>query len=175
MKYEYLRLLGKKWTVSILLELEKYQVMRFNQLKNNLGKISSVTLSSILKELKAHNLVKSFFLDDYLTPSYSLTDLGSSIIQEVIKSNVPDFSTKVRVIKLDKNTEQKVKEIQKSHFKRNNGESIDFSTVIESLIKKGIDKTNFKKFAIGSASFAGIAALCLDHSLEILTFCESIH
>lgn len=176
MNHQYLRLLGKKWTVSILLELERYHMLRFNQLKENLGSISSATLSTVLKELQAYGLVKLRLVEEHLTPTYSLTDMGSSIIHELVKSRLFTSSSKThKVIKLDKSTEKKIKKFQESHFKKNDGESIDFSTAAENLIKKGLDRAGIKSLTISTVSLAGLAVFCFNHFIEILAFCEMFH
>jgi len=87
------RLLGKKWSLPIIKKLAKHEILRFNQIKNNFQKITPTTLSSILKELGKHGIVKKKIHNDYLsTVSYFLTDYGIilhelSIMVESISSN----------------------------------------------------------------------------------------
>ena len=74
------RVLGKKWSLPIIKKLAKYEILRFNQIKNNFQKITPTTLSSILKELEKHGIVQKKTYDSYfLAVSYFLTDYGKSL------------------------------------------------------------------------------------------------
>ncbi len=87
------RILGKKWSLPIIKKLAKYEILRFNQIKNDFQKITATTLSSILKELEKYGIVKKKIHDNYLsTVSYFLTDYGIalhelSIMVETISRN----------------------------------------------------------------------------------------
>ncbi|RNI14556.1 transcriptional regulator [Methanohalophilus sp. RSK] len=86
--YKMMDIIGKRWTLCILLELhkgDKYQ-KQFNELKAMLGDITPKMLSTRLKELEAHGLVEKE-LDSSAIPVksfYSLSESGQEFI-EIIK------------------------------------------------------------------------------------------
>ncbi|MFW5987787.1 MAG: winged helix-turn-helix transcriptional regulator [Methanohalophilus sp.] len=86
--YKMMDIIGKRWTLCILLELhkgDKYQ-KQFNELKSMLGDITPKMLSTRLKELEAHGLVEKE-LDSSAIPIksfYSLSESGQEFI-EIIK------------------------------------------------------------------------------------------
>ncbi len=84
-------ILGKKWTLQILIKLTKYQTLGFNQMKNHLQNITPPILSSILKELEKHNvIIKKIHNGSITTVSYSLTVFGKflhEIYQKVKKTS----------------------------------------------------------------------------------------
>ena len=69
----------KKWSLPIIKKLAKYEILRFNQIKNNFQKITPTTLSSILKKLEKHGIVKKIPDDSLSTVSYFLTDYGKTL------------------------------------------------------------------------------------------------
>ena len=79
-------IIGKRWTLCILLELHKgNEKKQFNELKNMLETITPKTLSTRLKELQEHGLVKKE-IEGSQTPvrcNYSLTECGREFIQVI--------------------------------------------------------------------------------------------
>ncbi|WP_440953254.1 winged helix-turn-helix transcriptional regulator [Methanococcoides sp. FTZ1] len=87
--YKTIDIIGKRWTLCILLELYKgnNEEKRFNELKKKLQTITPKTLSVRLKELEEDGLVKRT-LDDSKDPAiytYSLTKSGMEFM-EIIQS-----------------------------------------------------------------------------------------
>jgi len=86
--YKMMDIIGKRWTLCILLELhkgDKYQ-KQFNELKAMLGDITPKMLSTRLKELESHGLVEKK-IDSSAIPVksfYSLSESGQEFI-EIIK------------------------------------------------------------------------------------------
>ncbi|NMC58791.1 MAG: helix-turn-helix transcriptional regulator [Candidatus Methanofastidiosa archaeon] len=88
--YKTLDILGKRWTLLILLELYKGEKAqkRFNELKNRLGNITPKILSLRLSELENEGLIQKN-IDNSKIPikcEYSLTESGEDfihIIQEI--------------------------------------------------------------------------------------------
>ncbi len=76
-----LSLINGKYKMTILYTLMEFGVVRFNEIKKYIGKISYKTLSTTLKELEADHLVHR---DEYpqIPPKveYSLTERGKSLI-----------------------------------------------------------------------------------------------
>jgi len=70
-----------RWKPTIICLLAQNGSMRFNELLNRIGEVSSRMLSKQLKELEADAIV-SRTVDDHgaLKVSYSLTDRGMSLI-----------------------------------------------------------------------------------------------
>ncbi len=75
---EVLSRVGDRWSVLIVISLTRYGVLRFNELKRNLG-ISQRMLSLTLREMERDGLVSR---TQYPTippkVEYALTDLGQS-------------------------------------------------------------------------------------------------
>ncbi|MBW7455268.1 winged helix-turn-helix transcriptional regulator [Paenibacillus sepulcri] len=75
---EVLQLLAGKWPFLVITELLR-EPQRFNQLRRNLGKISTKGLTDTLRNLEQHRmLTRSVFLTVPLTVEYSLTDKGKA-------------------------------------------------------------------------------------------------
>lgn len=76
-----LSLINGKYKMTILYTLMEFGVVRFNEIKKYIGKISYKTLSTTLKELEADHLVHR---EEYpqIPPKveYSLTERGKSLI-----------------------------------------------------------------------------------------------
>ena len=76
----FIRFIGKKWVLPILKELEKENLIRFNQLKQSF-EITSTTLSSILKKLEYDHIIKKRTHHEFPTRvEYSLTETGKKLI-----------------------------------------------------------------------------------------------
>lgn len=87
--YKTIDIIGKRWTLCILLELYKgnNSEKRFNELKKRVAGITPKTLSTRLKELGEDGLVKRT-LDETTDPmvyTYSLSESGAEFI-EIIQS-----------------------------------------------------------------------------------------
>lgn len=76
-----LSLINGKYKMTILYALMEFGVVRFNEMKKYIGTISYKTLSTMLKELEADDLVHR---EEYpqIPPKveYSLTERGKSLI-----------------------------------------------------------------------------------------------
>src|SRR5699024_211742 len=75
-----LSIINGKWKLTIIYYLSTYEVVRFNQLKRYLGKITYKTLSDSLKELEQDGLVnRKAFPQIPPKVEYSLTEKGKSL------------------------------------------------------------------------------------------------
>lgn len=73
-------LIGKKWTLCIVVTLGNRPRIRFGELQQRLGTISPRTLSETLKELEAQGLVqREAFRETPPRVEYSLTPLGAKL------------------------------------------------------------------------------------------------
>jgi Predicted transcriptional regulators len=86
--YKVTDLVGKKWTLCILHELNKENMCnkRFNELKNQLNDITPKTLSIRLKEMEQHGLIKKT-IDSSSFPvkcEYELTESGKELVEVVL-------------------------------------------------------------------------------------------
>ena len=78
---DIIRFIGKKWVLPILKELEKENIIRFNQLKQSF-KITSATLSTILKKLERNRIIKKKIYNEFPTRiDYSVTEKGKKLIK----------------------------------------------------------------------------------------------
>lgn len=76
-----LSLIGGKYKMTILYWLVENNVMRFNELKRNIGIISFKTLSVMLKELEADGLIiRTEYPQIPPKVEYSLSERGRSLI-----------------------------------------------------------------------------------------------
>lgn len=85
--YKTLSIIGKKWTLLILLELYKgdKETKHFNELKKKVSGITPKVLTIRLKELEEDGIVNKR-IDDSVIPvrcQYSLTDSGRELIEVV--------------------------------------------------------------------------------------------
>jgi DNA-binding HxlR family transcriptional regulator len=83
--YKAMDLVGKKWTLVIILELHK-GTKRFNELKSKIPEITAKILSARLKELEEEGLVKKE-IDNSCIPircDYSLTKSGHEFMKIII-------------------------------------------------------------------------------------------
>lgn len=83
-----IRILGKRWTILIIKEIfySKGKTLRFTELKNRIGKVSTKVLSQRLKEMVADNLLNRIVKTDS-APSrvnYKLTSKGKDVC-DIIK------------------------------------------------------------------------------------------
>ena len=76
-----LSLINGKYKMTILYTLMEFGIVRFNEMKKNIGEISIKTLSSTLKELEADQLVhRKEYPQIPPKVEYSLTERGKSLI-----------------------------------------------------------------------------------------------
>ena len=76
-----LKLIKGKYKLRVLYTLMEFGVVRFEEMKRYLGKVSYRMLSSTLKELTADGLIKRKEYDQLpLKVEYSLTERGKSLI-----------------------------------------------------------------------------------------------
>lgn len=76
-----LSLINGKYKMTILYALANFEIVRFNEMKKYIGKISYKTLSSALKELESDGLVRRREYPQ-IPPKveYSLTERGRTLI-----------------------------------------------------------------------------------------------
>ena len=75
-----INILSGKWKLRILWNLYIKKVVRFNELKRNLGNITTKTLTEQLRELEDKKIIKRTIYPE-IPPKveYSLTDIGNTI------------------------------------------------------------------------------------------------
>ncbi|MEO1054985.1 MAG: helix-turn-helix domain-containing protein [Bacteroidota bacterium] len=75
-----MELLSGRWRIIIMTALYVGGVMRFNELRNNIPRITGRALSMDLKFLEAHDIVSRSIKDTSpITVEYQLTDYGKSL------------------------------------------------------------------------------------------------
>lgn len=75
-----LNLIGGKWKIPILWELNRNKIMRFNELKRDVYGITNTMLSNSLQEMQKDNLVHRVQYNEMpLRVEYYLTDTGKEI------------------------------------------------------------------------------------------------
>ena len=75
-----LTLIGNKWQVLILRDLNLNGTMRFKELQRSVGKISSKVLTSNLRAMEETGIVRrEVFAEVPPRVEYSLTDLGKTL------------------------------------------------------------------------------------------------
>lgn len=86
--YKTLKIVGKKWTLLILRELQcrKPSRMRYNELQRSLNWISPTILSSRLKEMEKNGLInrKIHPNDVPVKVEYSLTEKGKDLYKVIM-------------------------------------------------------------------------------------------
>jgi DNA-binding HxlR family transcriptional regulator len=76
-----LELLSGRWTSRIIFELEKYDIIRFGELKRHLNGITNTMLSTTLKTLEEkHIIVRKQYNEMPLRVEYSLTEIGRDML-----------------------------------------------------------------------------------------------
>ncbi|MDD3043096.1 MAG: helix-turn-helix domain-containing protein [Methanosarcinaceae archaeon] len=85
--YRSSHIIGKKWTIEIMLELYKgeKEEKRFNELKRKLGSITPTALSTRLNELEKEGMIEKH-IDTSVLPGkseYYLTECGKEFIQVI--------------------------------------------------------------------------------------------
>ncbi|WP_461457841.1 winged helix-turn-helix transcriptional regulator [Parasphingorhabdus sp.] len=80
---EVLTRVGDRWSVLVIISLSNYGILRFNELKRNLG-ISQRMLSRTLRELERDGLVnRTYYPTIPPKVEYSLTPMGDSFREPV--------------------------------------------------------------------------------------------
>ncbi len=75
---------GDKWSILIILTLEREGTMRFNQLNRQIGDVSQKMLTVTLKSLQADGLVsRTVFPEIPPRVEYNLTELGMSLVPHI--------------------------------------------------------------------------------------------
>ena len=76
-----INILSGKWKLKILWNIQRKNIIRFNELQKLLGSITTKTLTNQLRELEEQKIIKRNVYPE-VSPKveYSLTELGKSII-----------------------------------------------------------------------------------------------
>lgn len=76
--------LSKKWTISIIVTLGNFSVLRFNDILKKVEGITAKTLTDRLKELQARNLIKRTLYKE-IPPrvEYALTSEGKKLMNAI--------------------------------------------------------------------------------------------
>ena len=87
---------GDKWSMLVLLVLEKFEILRFGELQKQIGDISQKMLTVTLRTMEADGLVtRTIFAEMPPRVEYQITSLGRSLVPYVInlskwaKENMP--------------------------------------------------------------------------------------
>lgn len=76
-----LEMIGVKWTINVLWQIQKHEGIRFNQLNRDVKGITTIMLTRTLDKLMADGLVsKKDFQENPPHVEYFLTDKGSSLM-----------------------------------------------------------------------------------------------
>ncbi|MGJ5641088.1 winged helix-turn-helix transcriptional regulator [Formosa sp. S-31] len=76
--------IGDKWSILILMVLDSNEVLRFNELHQNIGDISQKMLSVSLKNLEADGLIhRKVYPQIPPKVEYRLTDLAKSLLPHI--------------------------------------------------------------------------------------------
>lgn len=76
--------IGDKWSVLVLLELHKNEVMRFNELSKAIPDVSQKMLTVTLRALEGHNLVtRKIYPEVPPRVEYRLTDVGKTLMPHI--------------------------------------------------------------------------------------------
>ena len=76
-----INILSGKWKLKILWNIQRKNIIRFNELQKLLGSITTKTLTNQLRELEEQKIIKrNVYPEVPPKVEYSLTELGESII-----------------------------------------------------------------------------------------------
>lgn len=76
--------IGERWTMFVLLALERGGTLRFGELRERVGRVTPKVLTETLRALEADGLiVRRAFRDSPPRVEYSLTDLGISLLDPI--------------------------------------------------------------------------------------------
>ena len=75
-------LVSRKWVIDVLCKLNKYQVMRYGEIKKAVPGITNMALTQVLKELAANGVIDRIQYNE-IPPhtEYSLTEQGKELIR----------------------------------------------------------------------------------------------
>ncbi len=90
--YKTMDLIGKKWSLLIILELYKNEKMGFNELKRSLEDITPRMLSLRLSDLEEHGLIKNRMIKKPIRTEYTLTTSGRDLIKPI--NEIKEWSLK---------------------------------------------------------------------------------
>jgi len=77
--------LGDKWSIMVMLHLGKHQVLRFNELKNNVSGISQKMLTVTLRTLESHGLIaRTIYPQIPPKVEYAITEMGQEFLQHLV-------------------------------------------------------------------------------------------
>lgn len=95
--------IGDKWSLLILLVLNDFGKIRFNDIKRTIGEISQKMLSQTLQKLEFDGLIARQYYNE-LPPrvEYSLTQLGKSLIP-IINNLAKWADDNKKIIKISRN------------------------------------------------------------------------
>lgn len=76
--------IGERWTMFVLLALERGGTLRFGELRERVGRVTPKVLTETLRALEADGLiVRRAFRDSPPRVEYSLTELGISLLDPI--------------------------------------------------------------------------------------------
>jgi DNA-binding HxlR family transcriptional regulator len=77
--------LSRKWTISIVITIGNYDILRFNQIQNRLENVTAKTLTERLKELEKEGIVKrKVYAEIPPRVEYSLTRKGKALQRALV-------------------------------------------------------------------------------------------
>jgi DNA-binding HxlR family transcriptional regulator len=77
---------GDKWSIYTVLLLGQHQKMRFNELRGAISGISQRMLTVTLRSLEEDGIVfRSVYPDTPIRVEYSLTELGESLLKQLLQ------------------------------------------------------------------------------------------
>lgn len=94
-----LALIGNKWQVLILRDLNLQGTMRFKELQRSIGKVSQKVLTSNLRAMEEAGIVRrEVFAEVPPRVEYSLTDLGKTLkpVLDALRSWGEDYKERLR-------------------------------------------------------------------------------
>lgn len=76
--------IGERWTMFVLLALERGGTLRFGELRERVGRVTPKVLTETLRALEADGLIaRRAFRDSPPRVEYSLTELGISLLDPI--------------------------------------------------------------------------------------------
>ncbi|UOE28052.1 helix-turn-helix transcriptional regulator [Agromyces soli] len=76
--------IGERWTMFVLLALERGGTLRFGELRERVGRVTPKVLTETLRALETDGLiVRRAFRDSPPRVEYSLTELGTSLLDPI--------------------------------------------------------------------------------------------
>lgn len=76
--------IGERWTMFVLLALERGGTLRFGELRERVGRVTPKVLTETLRALEADGLIRRrAYRDSPPRVEYSLTELGTSLLEPI--------------------------------------------------------------------------------------------